>query len=126
MQAAIDGHIFRASQGLTFTTPQGEIPGSVDIEAHGCGLGVTRFRGVVETLLLITGAPIDDELHRTTIRFIVKELPAGPQATANVARAFVAEIERQYQQVRLTGLETDCPVFFDLAGGAEPFALRWY
>lgn len=34
--------------------------------------------------------------------------------------------ERQYQQVRLTGLETDCPVFFDLAGEAEPFALRWY
>jgi 3-ketosteroid 9alpha-monooxygenase subunit A len=98
MQAAIDGHIFRASQGLTFTTPQGEILGSVDIEAHGCGLGVTRFRGVVETLLLITGVPLDDELHRTTIRFIVKELPAGPQATANVARAFVAEIERQYQQ----------------------------
>lgn len=37
-----------------------------------------------------------------------------------------AVFERQYQQVRLTGLETDCPVFFDLAGGSEPFALRWY
>jgi phenylpropionate dioxygenase-like ring-hydroxylating dioxygenase large terminal subunit len=98
MQASIDGHVFRASQALTFTTPQGTLPGSVEIEAHGCGFGITRFRGVVETLLMITGAPIDDELHRTTIRFSVKELPAGPEATANVARAFVAELERQYQQ----------------------------
>jgi hypothetical protein len=37
-----------------------------------------------------------------------------------------AVFERQYQQVRLTGLENDCPVFFDLAGESEPFVLRWY
>jgi phenylpropionate dioxygenase-like ring-hydroxylating dioxygenase large terminal subunit len=98
MSARIEGHVFHASQGLTFTTPQGQVQGGVDIEAHGCGFGVTRFHGVVETLLMITGAPIDDELHRTTIRFIVKKLPGGDEATANVARAFVAELERQYRQ----------------------------
>jgi nitrite reductase/ring-hydroxylating ferredoxin subunit len=98
MEARIDGHIFRATQGLTFTTPKGEIPGKVEIEAHGCGLGITRFRGVVETLLLITGVPLEDELHRTTIRFRVKRMPDAPDAAENVGRAFVAEIERQYGQ----------------------------
>lgn len=98
MSAEIDGHIFRARQGLTFTTPQGEVPGEVQIEAHGCGFGVTRFHGVVESLLLITGAPVDDELHRTTIRFSVKKIAGNEEATTNVGRAFVAEIERQYGQ----------------------------
>ena len=98
MSAEIDGHIFRARQGLTFTTPKGESLGEVAIEAHGCGFGVTRFRGVVETLLLITGAPVADELHRTTIRFSVKEIEGNAEASANVGRAFIAELERQYGQ----------------------------
>jgi phenylpropionate dioxygenase-like ring-hydroxylating dioxygenase large terminal subunit len=98
MHAEIDGHVFRARQDLAFTTPRGETPGSVEIEAHGCGFGVTRFRGVVETLLMITGAPIEDELHRTTIRFMVKKLPGDERATRGVGEAFVAEIERQYAQ----------------------------
>ena len=98
MKAEIDGHIFRAHQALTFTTPRGEIQGSVDIESHGAGFGVTRFRGVVETLLMITGIPIEDELHETTIRFQVKKIPGNDEATATVGKAFIGEIERQYSQ----------------------------
>ena len=37
-----DGHIMRAYQGLTFTTPTGELKGSVDIESHGGSVGITR------------------------------------------------------------------------------------
>jgi len=98
MEVAIEGHVFRAFQALTFTTPRGEVLGGVEVCAHGAGLGVTRFRGVVETLLVITGVPIEDELHETTIRFSVKKLGGSAEATANVARAFIAEIERQYRQ----------------------------
>jgi phenylpropionate dioxygenase-like ring-hydroxylating dioxygenase large terminal subunit len=128
MSAEIDGHVFRARQGLTFTTPQGEVPGEVRIEAHGCGFGVTRFRGVVETLLLITGAPVDDELHRTTIRFSVKKLGDNEEATANVGRAFVAEIERQYGQdipIWENKIHLERPVLCD---GDGPIALlrRFY
>jgi 3-ketosteroid 9alpha-monooxygenase subunit A len=128
MHAEIDGHVFRASQGLTFTTPQGEVVGSVEIEAHGCGFGITRFHGVVETLLLITGVPLDDELHRTTIRFIVKQLPGGAEATANVAKAFVAELERQYRQdipIWENKIHLEHPVLCD---GDGPIALlrRFY
>lgn len=128
MHAEIDGHVFRARQGLTFSTPQGEVEGRVDIESHGCGVGVTRFRGVVETLLLITGAPVDDELHRTTIRFLVKKIPGDPDATENVGRAFVAEIERQYRQdipIWENKIHLERPVLCD---GDGPIALlrRFY
>ncbi len=98
MSAEIDGHRFHAHQGLTFTTPQGEIEGRVDVNSYGPGFGVTRFQGVVETLLLITGIPIDDELHQTSIRFKVKKIAGNEEATRGVARAFIAEIERQYGQ----------------------------
>jgi nitrite reductase/ring-hydroxylating ferredoxin subunit len=54
MEAKTEGLCFHATQALTFTTPQGESPGRVDVQMFGPGFGVTRFRGVVETLLLIT------------------------------------------------------------------------
>lgn len=98
MQAEVKGNEFHATQGLTFTTPQGEVQGRVDVRMVGPGFGVTRFSGVVETLLMITGVPLEPDLHRTTIRFIVKKLGGNEEATGGVARAFVAEISRQYAQ----------------------------
>ena len=98
LEARIDGHVLRATQTLRFTTAEGEVPGRIEIESHGCGLGITRFRGLVETLLLVTGLPLEDELSRTTIRFRVKRVPDAPEAADAVGRAFVAEIERQYEQ----------------------------
>ena len=77
---------------------------------------------------MITGLPIADELHRTTIRFIVKQLPGGAEATANVARAFVAELERQYRQdipIWENKIHLERPVLCD---GDGPIALlrRFY
>jgi phenylpropionate dioxygenase-like ring-hydroxylating dioxygenase large terminal subunit len=128
MRAEIDGHVFRARQDLTFSTPRGETLGSVEIESHGCGIGVTRFRGVVETLLMITGAPVEDELHRTTIRFIVKKLPDDPEATRSVGESFVAEIERQYEQdipIWENKLHLERPVLCD-GDGPIPLLRRFY
>ena len=98
MRAELRGHEFHATQGLTFTTPQGETQGSVEVRMCGPGFGVTRFSGVVETLLMITGIPLEAELHRTTIRFVVRKLAGREETTRGVARAFVAEITRQYAQ----------------------------
>jgi phenylpropionate dioxygenase-like ring-hydroxylating dioxygenase large terminal subunit len=98
MQAEVNGLEFHAYQGLTFTTPQGETLGRVDVTMFGPGFGITRFSGVVETLLMITGIPLEPGLHRTTIRFIVRKVAGNDEATRGVARAFVAEIARQYAQ----------------------------
>ena len=59
---------------------------------------MTRFHGIVDTLLVITGAPIDDELHETTIRFTVKKIDGDEQTTRKVGEAFINEVNRQYTQ----------------------------
>jgi nitrite reductase/ring-hydroxylating ferredoxin subunit len=97
MDVTVQGHVFRGYQGLTFTTPQGEKRGRVDVENHGGSFGVTRFQGIVDTLLVICGAPVEAELTETTIRFSVRK--NGNEAAARgVGRAFIEEVTRQYTQ----------------------------
>jgi len=98
MDVSIEGHIFRGYQELTFTTPQGEKKGRVDIENHGGSFGVTRFQGIVDTLLVIAGAPVDDELHETTIRFSVRAAGGEEKTARSLGRAFIDEVTRQYTQ----------------------------
>lgn len=97
MEMSFEGHVFRGMQGLTFTTPQGEKQGRVDVENHGGSFGVTRFQGVVDTLLVISGTPVDVDLHETTIRFSVKK-GADAAAAERVGQAFIDEVARQYEQ----------------------------
>jgi phenylpropionate dioxygenase-like ring-hydroxylating dioxygenase large terminal subunit len=125
-RAEVQDHVFRVESGLTFSTPRGEIQGNVSIASHGFGFGVSRFSGVVDTVVVITGAPIDEETCETTLRFMVRRL-GNEEAEANVARGFVAEIDRQYAQ--------DIPIWENkvhltrplLCDGDGPIALlrRW-
>jgi len=124
--AEIDGHIFRVTSISMVGTPRGETEGRIEIASYGFGFGVTRFVGVIETLVVITGAPIDDEWSETTLRFMVRKL-ANEDATKGVGRAFVAEIDRQFGQ--------DIPIWENkihlprplLCDGDGPIALlrRW-
>ena len=93
-----DGHIMRAFQGLTFTTREGDLKGSVNIESHGGSIGVTRFKGIGETLIIVTGTPVDHEYHETTMRFSFKILEEGMEATQGLAKAFIDEVTRQHAQ----------------------------
>ena len=93
-----DGHIMRAYQGLTFTTPDGELKGSVNIESHGGSIGITRFEGIGETLLVITGTPIDEELHESIIRFRFRVLDGDAATAQALGDAFIAEVTRQHGQ----------------------------
>jgi hypothetical protein len=98
MDVRVDGHVFRGYQGLTFTTPAGAQAGRVDIENHGGSFGITRFQGVVETLLVIASAPVDDELHETTILFTVRKPGGDADVAEKVGRAFIAEVNRQFTE----------------------------
>ncbi len=124
--AELDGHIFRLTSVSMVGTPRGETEGRIEIASYGFGFGLTRFVGVIETLVVITGAPIDDEWSETTLRFMVRKL-ANDDATKGVGRAFVAEIDRQFGQ--------DIPIWENkihlprplLCDGDGPIALlrRW-
>ncbi len=90
------GHVFRATSSSGVSTPQGAVDGRIEIECHAFGWGFTRFTGVVETLLMTTGTPIDAEHVDLRLAFTVRERPEG--GTSGVARAFIDEISRQFSQ----------------------------
>ncbi len=92
-----EGPILRVVSKSKVATPRGEASGVIEICAFGFGFGWTRFRGVVETLVLTSGTPIDDERVHMRLGLSVRKLGSA-DATQGVGRAFLAEIERQFAQ----------------------------
>jgi len=100
----IDGYVtdgfeseMRSSQ--KFPTPRGVMEGRIDTHAWGAGFSVVWFTGIIDTVNLATTTPIDAE--RCEIRFNFRFRTMGDEATtANVGRAFVAEVDKQIQEDR--------------------------
>jgi 3-ketosteroid 9alpha-monooxygenase subunit A len=96
-RAEVNGHILHVLSQTKMTTPAGKVGGSVESISHGFGFATTRFRGIVETLLVASVTPIDDEYVDTRFSFTIRKLP-HKDVTKTVGRAFIAEIERQLGQ----------------------------
>jgi 3-ketosteroid 9alpha-monooxygenase subunit A len=71
--------------------------GDIDITTWGFGFGITRFTGIVDTTVVVTGTPIDDQTVHNRLSFMVKKLPSE-EATQGLGRAFVDEISRQFSE----------------------------
>ncbi len=93
----IDNHILRVTSISKVDTPRGEQQSRIEIASHGLGFGCTRFTGVIETLVIISGAAIDEDHSVTTLRFMVKKL-GNADAERGVGKAFIHEIDRQFSQ----------------------------
>jgi phenylpropionate dioxygenase-like ring-hydroxylating dioxygenase large terminal subunit len=96
-KASVDRHILRVVSDTMMKTPMGKVKGQVESNSHGFGYSLTRFTGIVETLLVAGITPIDDEYVDVRFSFTVKKLPSG-DATSTVGAAFIREIERQLGQ----------------------------
>jgi nitrite reductase/ring-hydroxylating ferredoxin subunit len=96
-RALVDGHVLRVVSDTMMKTPMGKVKGQVESVSYGFGYALTRFTGVVETLLVAGITPIDDEYVDVRFAFTVKKLPSG-DATSTVGAAFIREIERQLGQ----------------------------
>jgi phenylpropionate dioxygenase-like ring-hydroxylating dioxygenase large terminal subunit len=96
-RAEIDGHMFRVRSPVQYTTPQGDVEGQIASDSYGFGFSLVRFTGIVETLLISSVTPIDGEYVDVRFTFTTKRV--GNEAlTEGVAKAFIAEIERQLGQ----------------------------
>lgn len=95
--AEIRGHMLHVVSNNRVATPRGEQRGRIEIQTHGFGLGVTRFTGIADLLVVTSGSPIDAEHTHTRLQFAVKKLP-NSDATRGVGKAFIGEIERQFTQ----------------------------
>ncbi len=95
----IDGPTLELRQPAILSTAQGPVRGEVVSRSHGVGFGVTRFVGEIETLLLASGLPIDDEQIDLRFSFTVKR-PGGDEMTRALHRALVSQIERSMNELR--------------------------
>jgi phenylpropionate dioxygenase-like ring-hydroxylating dioxygenase large terminal subunit len=124
--AEANDHILHVISETKMKTPMGKVKGSVEVNAYGFGFTTTRFRGIVETLLVSSATTIDEEFVELRFSFMVKKLP-DKDATSTVGAAFIREIDRQLQQ--------DIPIWENkvylpnamLVEGDRPIALfrRW-
>jgi len=96
-RAEIKGHILHVFSNTLMKTPMGKTSGSVESISHGFGYALTRFKGIVETLLVASTSPIDDDYVDVRFSFMVKKLVNG-DVTSTVGAAFIREIERQLGQ----------------------------
>lgn len=92
-----DGPLLHVVSKSKMGTAQGEADGTIDIRTFGFGLGLTRFTGIVETLVVTSGTPVDAERVHMRLAFTLRKLPDS-DATKGVGQAFVAEVERQFEQ----------------------------
>lgn len=91
------GHVLHATSSTVMKTPQGKVKGEVEAFVHGFGFTTTRFRGLVETLLVSSATAIDDDLVELRFAFTVKKM-VNDGVTSTVGAAFQREIGRQLEQ----------------------------
>jgi len=89
--------VLHATSSTVMKTPQGKVKGNIEVHAHGFGFTTTRFRGLVETLLVSSATTIDEDLVELRFAFTVKKM-VNEGVTSTVAAAFQREIGRQLEQ----------------------------
>ncbi len=85
----------RADTGMQ--TPKGKVDGRLETHSYGFGLATNRFSGLVDTLLVATQTPLDDDFVDVHFNFFVKKI-GNEDVTRGVGKAFVAEVARQLEQ----------------------------
>lgn len=95
--ATVEGHILKVRSATLMRTPMGKTEGAIESDSFGFGYALTRFKGIVETLLVACQTPIDDDYIDVRFAFSVKKLANG-DVTSTVGAAFIREIERQLAQ----------------------------
>lgn len=96
-QAEAVGHILHTTSTTVMKTPQGKVKGNIEVFAHGFGFTTTRFRGLVDTLLVSSATTIDEDYVELRFAFTVKKL-VNDGVTSTVGAAFQREIARQLEQ----------------------------
>jgi 3-ketosteroid 9alpha-monooxygenase subunit A len=96
-QAEVQGHLLHTTSQTVMKTPQGKVKGEVDVHAYGFGFTTTRFRGLVETLLVSSATTIDDDYVELRFNFTIRKM-VNDGVTSTVGAAFQREIGRQLEQ----------------------------
>lgn len=90
-----DGPIADMRSVQKFPTPRGVVDGKIESLGYGPGVSIVRFSGIIDTVLVSSTTPIDGGSSETRFDFYTRSL-GDAETTANVAQAFVDEVDRQF------------------------------
>jgi nitrite reductase/ring-hydroxylating ferredoxin subunit len=93
----VDGHILRCVNPTKLGTPRGVVDGHIDTTDYGPGLQTVHLTGIVETIMVNTPTPIDEETTDTSFAYTVNT--AGDERKARgVGAAIIRDLEKQMNE----------------------------
>ena len=93
----LEGHVLRCRNPVKLGTPRGVVEGSIDTTDYGPGLQVVHLQGIVETIMVNTSTPVDEETSDTSFAYTVNT--AGDEETARgVGAAIIKDLEKQMNE----------------------------
>ncbi len=92
-----DGPLLRCRSRMKMGTPGGEVMGGIDTTDYGPAFQTVRLSGIIDTLMVNTATPIDEEYTDVTFAYTVKKA-GGADASHGVGAAIIRDLEKQMSQ----------------------------
>ena len=108
--AEIDGHIHRAESLFRMRVPGGEDDAKLVTLDYGPGFQVGRNTGLIDTLMMNTATPIDEEQTDVSFAYTVKA--EGDTRKTHLAEAVVKDLKQQF--------DNDLPIWENKACWTKP------
>ena len=94
-EAKTEGHIHRTESHFRMTIPGGEGDATLLTLDHGPGFQIVRISGLIDTILMNTATPIDEE--RSDVRFAYTVKTEGDTRKAHLAEAVIKDLKQQFE-----------------------------
>ena len=95
--AEVEGHLLKCRSRMKMSTPRGKIDGGIDTDDHGPGFQVVRVHGELETLMINTATPIDDELTDVSFAYSIKA-GGDDKLIEGIGASIIRDLEKQMAQ----------------------------
>jgi hypothetical protein len=96
-EAEIDGHVLRCRSRMKLETPRGTVEGGLDTTDYGPGFQTVRIVGAVDTLMVNTATPIDEETTDVSFAYSIRK-QAGARSDEGVGAARIRDLEKQMER----------------------------
>lgn len=96
-EVEVDGHILRCRSRMKMGSAKGEFGGGIATTDYGPGFQTVDVTGAVDTLMVNTATPIDDEYTDVSFAYSVNTT-GGADAARGVGEAIIKDLEKQMAQ----------------------------
>jgi len=95
-QISVEGPVFRVDNQMQASTPRGEIDFTLTTIDHGPGFQIVHMTGGIDTLMLNTATPIDEDHSDVSFSYTVRH--EGDEHKKRVGAARINDLVKQFEQ----------------------------